>query len=177
MNGTAKSRTGLEHETAYSLYRISRLLRHDLILFLQKGNTKITPEQYFLLFRMAQLGACPQKDLADPALQDHPNVTRLLDGLEGLGLVRRRRSKTDRRATFVDLTARGVEAVRSLRRRVSRERHRAFAGLSPDQLVKLDRTIGMIQNNLERRLEGSQESSGASNGNDSNSSYQNSNDT
>ena len=76
MNGAVKKRNDLEQETAFGLYRISRLLRHDLILFLKKSGTKITPEQYFLLFRMAQMGPCPQKDLADPVLQDHPNVTR-----------------------------------------------------------------------------------------------------
>ena len=106
---------------------------------------------------MAQMGPCPQKDLADPVLQDHPNVTRLLDGLESVALVRRQRSETDRRATVAELTPDGIEAVRNLKRRVSRERHGAFAGLSRHQLEELDQTIDVIQNNLEQRLAGSQQ--------------------
>ena len=67
----------LDKATAYSILRMSRLLRMDLSRTLQNAGVGITPEQWFILFRLYEQDGLSQSDLADKLLNDHPNITRL----------------------------------------------------------------------------------------------------
>ena len=53
----------------------------------------------------------PATEIADAAFLTSGAMTTRIDGLEGRGLVKRRRSKSDRRSVLVRLTARGKSLV------------------------------------------------------------------
>ncbi|HEX8714495.1 MAG TPA: MarR family winged helix-turn-helix transcriptional regulator, partial [Solirubrobacteraceae bacterium] len=55
--------------------------------------------------------ACPQQDLADAFCMDANNVVLLLNELEDLGYVARRRDPDDRRRHRVELTPAGTKAL------------------------------------------------------------------
>jgi len=57
--------------------------------------------------------ACPQQDLADAFCMDANNVVLLLNELEELGYVTRRRDRDDRRRHLVELTPHGRRALSS----------------------------------------------------------------
>jgi DNA-binding MarR family transcriptional regulator len=63
------------------------------------------------------------------------SATEVIDALEAKGLVRRSPDPTDRRATLVSLTPRGVELMDEVRRARGLESERLF-----DRLTKTDRT-------------------------------------
>ncbi len=63
-----------------------------------------------LLYELHCEGAQKMADLADGLDVTPRNVTALVDGLEGEGLVRRRAHPTDRRVTMVELTEQGASA-------------------------------------------------------------------
>ena len=56
-----------------------------------------------------------------------PDITRLLDRLEGRGLIRRSREQKDRRVIKARITAAGLDLLKSLNREVA-EFHRQLLG-------------------------------------------------
>ena len=79
------------------------------------------------------------------------NVTALVDALEDEGLVRRRPHPTDRRATIIELTPKGVETTDSMY-----DEHRAavaklFTELSEDEQRELVRLLGSLREALRRK--------------------------
>jgi DNA-binding MarR family transcriptional regulator len=71
----------------------------------------LTVEQWSVLVHLWKHDNVSQQELANRTFRDKPSITRLIDNLEKLGLVKRSGSKTDRRINLVSLTAQG----RSLR--------------------------------------------------------------
>lgn len=79
------------------------------------------------------------------------NVTALVDALEEEGLVERRRHPTDRRATVIELTQRGLETTDRMY-----DEHRAaaselFVDLSEDEQRELIRLLGSLREALRRK--------------------------
>ena len=69
------------------------------------------------------------------------NGTRVARDLERLGLVRRVGSQEDRRQVFLQLTARGVEFVRSRLPERRSQLRALFAGFPADDLAELERLL------------------------------------
>jgi DNA-binding MarR family transcriptional regulator len=127
--------TPLDDALAYRLQRVARRLRYDLAAKLVLwSDTDLTPEQYFTLYRLGHGGPLPMQALADPVLEDHPNVSRVVAGLQRRGLVTRARDARDRRIQRVTLTAKGKALVERLHPKVQAERRRLFSGWPADEL-------------------------------------------
>jgi DNA-binding MarR family transcriptional regulator len=62
----------------------------------------LSPPQYAILFHSSTEGV-PLSKLCEQMLADNSNLTRLVDRLEGRGLVRRAADPRDRRVTLVQL--------------------------------------------------------------------------
>jgi len=81
-----------------------------------KATAQLTPNQYNVL-RILR-GSHPVRlacsDIAERMIERDPDVTRLVDRLETRGLVKRTRSRQDRRVVEVGITDKGLTAVRAL---------------------------------------------------------------
>jgi MarR family transcriptional regulator for hemolysin len=89
-----------------------------------------------------------QLDLARSLDIEGPTLTRHLDNLEASGLVRRRRSDTDRRAFRVELTEAGEETYDRLLDAVIAFNRSLQAGLSRDDLRRLDELLTRLAGNV-----------------------------
>jgi len=99
---------------------------------LRPGEEPLSISQYHLLEPLGLTdGARAAGELALTAGVTAPTATRMLDGLERAGLVRRERAQHDRRCVHVDLTAEGRRAVDDKRRRLDARRAEIFASLEP----------------------------------------------
>lgn len=67
----------------------------------------LTPSQYSTLKVLVQRGEMMQRDIASFLLKTGGNVTMVVDNLERMGLVLRRKSEVDRRQTIVAVTEEG----------------------------------------------------------------------
>ncbi len=74
----------------------------------------LTPPQLFALRTLDPDAPMPMRELAAQLHCDNSNVTGLVDGLEGHGLVERRSAEHDRRMRMLVVTERGVEVRRRL---------------------------------------------------------------
>jgi MarR family transcriptional regulator for hemolysin len=89
-----------------------------------------------------------QLDLARSLGIEGPTLTRHLENLERSGLVRRERSKTDRRAVRVELTEAGEVAHGRMLGAVIAFNARLQAGLSSDDLRFLEHVLARLDENV-----------------------------
>ncbi len=84
-------------------------------------------------------------ELAEIEGVSRPAISRILNALEGLGLVRRERSIEDRRRVQVHATAAGHELMEAGRRRRVTRIAAELEGLSAKDLATLDRATRALQ--------------------------------
>ncbi len=138
----------LDKATAYIILRMGRLLRMDLSRTLQNAGVGITPEQWFILFRLYEQDGLSQSELADKLLNDHPNITRLVDALEAGAYIRRDSDPEDRRRYVLRLTTAGRQVVENLFPSVIKRRQQLFKGLDEQMIEQLHATLKVIEQNL-----------------------------
>lgn len=101
----------------------------------------LTLSQYYLLGPLAGGRSVPLCDLADSAGIAGPTATRVIDGLERSGDVRRERSTKDRRTVLVSLTARGRQRLAKKRRQLEDRRAHLYEQLDPDERHQSERLL------------------------------------
>jgi DNA-binding MarR family transcriptional regulator len=69
------------------------------------ASVEITIEQWSVLYHLWKEDGLSQQQLCDATFRDKPSITRLVDNLEKLQLVKRVSSKNDRRMNMIYLTA------------------------------------------------------------------------
>jgi MarR family transcriptional regulator, organic hydroperoxide resistance regulator len=107
----------------------------------QQAPEELTLAQYYLLGPLAGGERLPLCDLADSAGIAAPTATRIVDGLERCGLVRRERSTTDRRVVLVSLTEQGRKRVARKRRQLGQRRQRVYEALEPGEREQSERLL------------------------------------
>lgn len=136
-------------------YQAMAELRYRIRLFLREGDAAarsagLEPQQYLLLLAIRGLpadSAAKIQALADSLLIKHHSAVELVDRLEKRGLVRRARSRDDRRQVLVSLLPKGQ---RVLERVVQQRINEVRAGGS--QLV---RAIDALVRDPHKRRNGS----------------------
>ena len=103
-----------------------------------------------LLSRLSRLGSATQVQLAEATAQHPAAISRLLDDVEQARLVRRTRSRVDRRKQTVALTARGKARVAALRPEVDRALAEAMAGLDRSEQLQLHHLLKKLVGPAER---------------------------
>ena len=144
--------SSLDHAPAFIITRVARLLRFDLWKLLEQAGTDLTPEQYFMLYRLNEGDGRSQIELADRVLVDRPNVTRLVDALEKKKLVRRAADEHDRRKTLVFLTQDGRRSIRKLLKVIVSARKRIFAGVTQKEVDLLRSVLTRVEANIQKDL-------------------------
>jgi DNA-binding MarR family transcriptional regulator len=126
---------GSPHEELWlNIARTSAVLDHAGAQFLKPFG--ITPTQYNVLRILrgaGELGLC-RNEVGERLIRAVPDVTRLLDRMEEMGLITRRRGEDDRRFVTAVITAQGLALLADLDAPII-EFHRVRLGhLSDDQL-------------------------------------------
>jgi DNA-binding MarR family transcriptional regulator len=85
--------------------------------------------------------ACPQQELADAFCMDANNVVLLLNELEDLGYINRRRDPGDRRRHLVELTEAGCSAMTGAERAQETIEDDVLRALDPDERATLWRLL------------------------------------
>ena len=104
----------LEQEALLSIERTAALLGHGIAEALKPHG--VTPTQYNVLriLRGAGPGGLCRYEVGERLVTPVPDVTRLLDRLEQMGLVARARGAADRRHIMSRITPRGLRLLRQL---------------------------------------------------------------
>ena len=131
-------------------FLLAQLGAHAAALFAERIRPlQLTPPQAGVLRRLAQFPGQSQRELADALGMHAPRLVRLIDELEGRGLVARDRDPDDRRNYAISLTDEGRRLLAELGRVARQHEHAITTGLDDDeraQLLGLLRRLAQEQN-------------------------------
>jgi DNA-binding MarR family transcriptional regulator len=144
--------TSLDDVVPFRIHRTNRLLRTHLQRFLEAHADGLTPEQWFIVQRLAERAPRRQVEFAEPVLGDPPNVTRLVDALVERNVVQRAQDRDDRRSWLVSLTPAGKELVARTRKPVVAARADLTDGIGEREIRTLLATLDRIDANTRRLL-------------------------
>jgi len=137
---------------AFLVHDVARMLRADFGA--RAGRSRFTPVQWRVLGYLSRMEGCLQRELADVVEVRPMTIGRLLERMQAMKLIVRRRDATDRRAQRVYLTARARRAVRTMRsigRSCSRD---AVRGMSSAECLLLTDLLAHVRANLAGRQRG-----------------------
>ncbi|PYI56133.1 MarR family winged helix-turn-helix transcriptional regulator [Paenibacillus flagellatus] len=144
--------SGLERSVGFVMgvtYRkLSMLLQQRLKPF------DITPEQWSVLVHVARSDGLIQKEIAELAGKDKPTTTRILDHLEGKGLIVKQTGEADRRSFLVHITDKGkalIERTAPIERGLLQDVKQCMTDEEYDRLLDLLRRIERHANLLKDR--------------------------
>jgi DNA-binding MarR family transcriptional regulator len=114
----------------------------------------LTNSQYNVLRILRGEGQpLPILEVADRMLAAVPGITGLIDRLEGMGLLARRRCTEDRRVVFVAIADKGLELLARLDEPEAALHKRLIGHLSPAELRELSRLLEKARQSLDEATE------------------------
>lgn len=127
----------LEQEALLNLSRTAAVLEHAAAEMLKAYG--VTPTQYNVLriLRGAGSGGLCRYEIRDRLIAQVPDVTRLLDRLEEMGLIERERGEADRRVVTTRITPAGLELLARLDAPVAEFHRRQLGHLGAEKLRAL----------------------------------------
>lgn len=141
----SKPFSSLEQEAQLNIVRTGAILRDAFEQLLKPFG--ISGTQYNVMRIL--LGSEPQglcrNELRDRMLTRMPDVTRLLDRMEEVGLVVRARDSEDRRLVTTRITERGRGLLAQLESLVAQEHERRLGHLRDEQLRSLNELLTLVR--------------------------------
>ncbi len=137
----------LENYLPYRLYRVTNRLTARLQDRLQ--STGINPSRWRVLSVLRSFGTQSIREIVEHTLMKQTTVSWVIVQLEGEGLVSRRSSQKDSRATDVVLTERGHAAFNEIAPAARRHQDTALGGLTRKEVAALRALLVKIEQNID----------------------------
>ncbi|MBS1665749.1 MAG: MarR family transcriptional regulator [Bacteroidetes bacterium] len=108
----------------------------------------LTIEQWSVLYHLWKEDGKSQQDLCNATFRDKPSITRLVDNLEKLQLVKRVASESDRRINKIFLTKQGLKLQEQTMQLAEETLNDALEGVPPDQINLCKAVLQSVYDNL-----------------------------
>jgi len=108
----------------------------------------ITIEQWSVLYHLWKEDGKSQQELCNRTFRDKPSITRLVDNLEKLNLVRRVSSKEDRRINMIYLTPEAHTLQEQTMALAEETLNEALQLVPPDQIEVCKAVLQVVYDNL-----------------------------
>jgi DNA-binding MarR family transcriptional regulator len=115
--------------------------------FKQNG-VDITIEQWSVLYHLWKEDGLSQQQLCDATFRDKPSITRLVDNLEKVKLVRRVPSKDDRRINMIYLTTEAQQLQEHTMELANQTLNEALEGVTNGQIEIAKEVLHTVYENL-----------------------------
>lgn len=141
-HGTETEKTALD-----ALIKLNRST-HSVATRCKKGieDSGLTDAQFGILELLYHTGPQCQKSIGKRLLKSGGNITLVIDNLEKSALVRRKKSKTDRRFYDIYLTEKGESLIKVVFQVVLKDIVEVFSVLTPSEqkeLARLTKKLGL----------------------------------
>ena len=108
----------------------------------------ITIEQWSVLYHLWKEDGRSQQQLCDATFRDKPSITRLVDNLEKLNLVKRVASENDRRINLIYLTKNAQRLEEETMQIADETLNDALKSVSPDKIDVCKEVLQIVYDNL-----------------------------
>lgn len=113
-----------------------------------QAGLNLTIEQWSVLYHLWKGDGISQQELCTATFRDKPSITRLVDNLEKLNLVKRSASKNDRRMNMILLTPDAKLLQEQTMEMANQTLNEALEGVPPDQIEICKEVLKVVYNNL-----------------------------
>jgi DNA-binding MarR family transcriptional regulator len=114
----------------------------------KQNNVDITIEQWSVLYHLWKEDGLSQQALCDATFRDKPSITRLVDNLEKLKLVKRVASKDDRRINMIYLTGEALQLQERTMEIANQTLNEALSGVTNGQIEIAKEVLQQVYENL-----------------------------
>lgn len=114
----------------------------------KQAGLEITIEQWSVLYHLWKQDGLSQQQLCDATFRDKPSITRLVDNLEKLKMVKRVASKDDRRSNLIYLTPEASALEMKTMELANQTLNEALAGVTNGQIEIAKEVLQMVYDNL-----------------------------
>jgi DNA-binding MarR family transcriptional regulator len=111
----------------------------------------ITIEQWSVLYHLWKEEGQSQQQLCQATFRDKPSITRLVDNLEKIKLVKRVASKNDRRSNHIFLTREGKTLEQKTMEVANRTLNEALEGVTNTQIEMAKKVLQTVYDNLAKK--------------------------
>ena len=112
------------------------------------ANVDITIEQWSVLYHLWKEDGMSQQRLCEATFRDKPSITRLVDNLEKLKLVKRVASKEDRRINLIFITKEAQVLQEKTMEIANQTLNEALQGVTNGQIEIAKEVLQMVYDNL-----------------------------
>jgi DNA-binding MarR family transcriptional regulator len=114
----------------------------------KQANVDITIEQWSVLYHLWKQDGLSQQQLCEATFRDKPSITRLVDNLEKLNLVKRVASKDDRRINMIYLTQQAQDLQEQTMGLANQTLNEALEGVTNGQIEIAKEVLQKVYENL-----------------------------
>ena len=114
----------------------------------KQAGIEITIEQWSVLYHLWKEDGQSQQQLCDATFRDKPSITRLVDNLEKLGLVKRTANKNDRRINKICITPEAEKLQVQTMEVANQTLNEALQGVTNGQVEIAKEVLQMVYENL-----------------------------
>lgn len=140
----------VDNALGFWIHRVYQASRNEMFREFREHGEEVTPEQWALLIRLWERDEQTQSELSEATFRDPPTTSRIVDGMQARGLLKRVVHPHDARARIIRLTP----AARALRKKlvpvVQRIVERLVAGIPEADLLTTRTTLQRLYENLTR---------------------------
>jgi len=122
----------------------------------KKAGLDITIEQWSVLYHLWKQDGLSQQQLCDATFRDKPGITRLVDNLEKIKLVKRVPSKNDRRINLIYLTKDAQNLQDKTMQLANKTLNEALNGVTAGQIATAKEVLQIVYDNLATPATGEQ---------------------
>ena len=108
----------------------------------------ITIEQWSVLYHLWKQEGISQQELCNATFRDKPSITRLVDNLEKLNLVKRVASENDRRINLIYLTKQAQKLQEETMALADETLNEALITVPPDRIDVCKEVLQIVYDNL-----------------------------
>ena len=112
------------------------------------ASADITIEQWSVLYHLWKQDGLSQQQLCDATFRDKPSITRLVDNLEKLKLVKRVASKNDRRMNMIYLTKEAQDLQVLTMELANKTLNESLEGVTNEQIEIAKMVLQKVYDNL-----------------------------
>ena len=137
----------------YDFEQTARLMRKAGNQFFEMLKIELTVDEYAALDTISCNAGICQRDLAKLILKDRANTGRILDNLEGRGLITRFiDTKNNRLVKKTGVTGNGYKKLKEINNKIDSHFRETTEDFSEEEIVTLQQSIRKFRENLEKRV-------------------------
>jgi DNA-binding MarR family transcriptional regulator len=128
--------------------KASTAMARRLLKLFRDNGIELTIEQWSVLYYLWKRDGMTQQELCDDTFKDKPSITRLVDNLEKMKLVKRVGSKDDRRINRIFLTQQAQDLQEKTMELANQTLQEALQGLSTEEIEIAKTALQKVYDNL-----------------------------